>query len=85
MLVAAVVLSLTALNILAAALVSWLTALGLGAGWSALIVGGALIIFAAVLGMVGKNRLTATSFAPTRSIENVRRDVRAAEGLAHVE
>ena len=80
MLVAAIVILLTAFDVLAAALVAWLTALGLSAGWSALIVGGALVVLAVILGIVGRNRLTATSLAPTRSIENVRRDIRAAEG-----
>lgn len=80
MLVAAIVLLLTAFDVLAAALVAWLTALGIAGGWAALIVGGALVVLAAILGIVGKNRLTATSLAPTRSMKNVRRDIRAAEG-----
>ena len=79
MMVAAVVISLTAFNVLSAALVAWLGSMGMGAGWAALIVGGVLILLAVILGMVGKNRLTATSLAPTRTVENLKRDARTVD------
>ena len=84
LLVAAVVLVLVALNVLAAALVAWLAELGLGAGWSALIVGGALLVIGAILAASGKNKLKLASLAPTRTARNVRRDTEAVkEATAH--
>lgn len=77
LLVGAVVLALTALNVLAAALVAALAEAGLGAGWAALIVGGALAIIAFILMSKGKSDLKLTSLAPTRTARNVRRDADA--------
>ena len=76
MLVAAVVLLLTALNVLAAALTAWLTETGMDAGWAALIVGGAFAIIGIVLALKGKNDLKLASLAPTRTSKNVQRDAR---------
>lgn len=75
MLAAAGVLALAALNVLAAALVAWLTETGLDAGWSALIVGGVLAIIAIGLAVKGKNDLSLSSLAPTRTAKNIDRDV----------
>lgn len=75
MLVGALILLLTALNVLAAALAAWLTEAGLDAGWAALIVGGALAIIGIVMAMKGQNDLKLTSLAPTRTKRNVERDV----------
>ncbi|TCD16399.1 phage holin family protein [Oricola cellulosilytica] len=77
LLVGAVVLALTALNVLAAALVAALAEAGLGAGWAALIVGGALALVAFLLMSKGKNDLKLNSLAPTRTARNVRRDADA--------
>jgi uncharacterized membrane protein YqjE len=77
MLAAALLLALVALNVLAAALVAWLTESGLDAGWSALIVGGALALIAIGLAMKGKNDLKLSSLAPTRTAKNVERDVKS--------
>lgn len=77
LLVAAIVAALTALNVLAAALVAGLNELGLGAGWSALIVGAGFAIVAAILVIKGVNDLKAVSIAPTRTAENVKKDVDA--------
>jgi uncharacterized membrane protein YqjE len=76
MLAGALLLALVALNVLAAALVAWLTESGLDAGWSALIVGGALALIAIGLAMKGRNGLNLSSIAPTRTARNVERDVK---------
>ena len=74
LLVGAVVIALVALNVLAAALVAALTEMGLAAGWSALIVGGALALIAVLFAVIGAKALSATSLAPTRTVQNVKRD-----------
>lgn len=80
MLVAGVVISLTALNVLTAALVSGLTETGIDAGWAALIVGVVLGAIAYFLFHKGTNDLKLSSLAPTRTAENVKRDARAVKG-----
>lgn len=76
--VGAVVLILTALNVLSAALVAGLTKwLEIDAGWSALIVGGVFLIVAFIMLKSGTNALKATSLAPTRSAKSVQRDAHA--------
>lgn len=72
MIVGALVLLLVALNVLAAALVAWLTETGLDAGWASLIVGGALALIAAIMAVSGKNKLKLASLAPTRTAKNAR-------------
>lgn len=74
MIVGGVVIMLVALNVLASALVVALTEAGLEAGWSALIVGVALAVIAAILAKSGTGKLKSTSLAPTRTAKNVRRD-----------
>ncbi|MBV0913204.1 phage holin family protein [Rhodobacteraceae bacterium ASV31] len=80
LLVAAVILFLTALNVLAAALVSGLAELGLDAAWASLIVG---VVFALV-GWAhmhkGLGDLKLPSLAPSRTTENVKRDAQAVKG-----
>ena len=82
LLVGAVVVALVALNVLAAALVAAITEMGLEAGWAALIVGGILGIIAFVMVAKGTNDLKASSLAPTRTVENVKRDARAVKESA---
>ena len=80
MIVAAVVLLMTALNVLAAALSAGLAELGLDPGWAALIVG---VIFAGIAWALlskGLNDLKMSSLAPSRTAENVKRDARAVKG-----
>ena len=72
---AAVVFVLTALNVLAAALVAALTNAGIPAAWSAVIVGGALAIVAVVLANRGIANLKAQSLAPERTARAAMRDV----------
>ncbi|SIO00604.1 phage holin family protein [Vannielia litorea] len=80
LLVAAVVLALTALNVLSAAVVAGLTEAGIEPGWSALIVGVALGVVAAILVAKGTSDLKLSSLAPTRTAENLKRDARALKG-----
>ncbi len=83
LLVAAVVLFLVALNVLAAALVQGIAELDINAGWAALIVGGAFLIIGGIMALTGKNKLTSTSLAPTRTVKNVQRDVQATKETTH--
>lgn len=73
----AVVVALTALNVLSAALVAALTEAGIPAGWSALIVGVVLAIIAYVMVSKGTSDLKLSSLAPTRTAKNVKRDAQA--------
>lgn len=77
LLVGAVVIALVALNVLAFALVDAIVALGLDAGWAALIVGGGFAVIAGAMVAKGVNDLKASSLAPTRTARNVSRDARA--------
>lgn len=77
LIVGSVVVALVALNVLAAALAAALTEAGIPAGWSALIVGLALAIIAFVLMGKGVNDLKLSSLAPTRTVDNVKRDAEA--------
>ncbi|SFR11427.1 phage holin family protein [Poseidonocella sedimentorum] len=80
MLVGAVVISLTALNVLSAAVVSGLTEAGMDAGWAAFLVGLVLGAIAAGLIYKGSNDLKLSSLAPSRTAENIKRDTRALTG-----
>ena len=73
LIVGAVVVALTALNVLSAAL----TEAGIPAGWSALIVGVAFALIAYVMVNKGTNALKLSSLAPTRTTKNVKRDAQA--------
>ncbi len=75
--VAGVVFTLVGLNVIAAALVAALTAVGIHPFWSAVIVGGVALIAALIMIKGGMSKLKASSLAPTRTTENVRRDVSA--------
>jgi hypothetical protein len=77
LIVAAVVIALTALNVLSAAVVAGLTELGIEPGWSALIVGGGLGLLAFALISKGTNDLKLSSLAPTRTANNIQRDAQA--------
>jgi Putative Actinobacterial Holin-X, holin superfamily III len=70
----AVVLALTALNVLAAALVGALTEAGVPAVWSAVIVGGALALIALLMARGGIASLKASSLAPERTVRSASRD-----------
>jgi drug/metabolite transporter (DMT)-like permease len=68
------VLALAALIVLLQALVIALAELGLAPALSALIVGGVVAIIAFALIYKGMNDLKASSLAPTRTVEALRRD-----------
>ncbi len=82
MLVAAAVIALTALNVLAAAIVAGLTEAGMDDGWAAFAVGLVFLIIAYFLVNKGTNDLKLSSIAPSRTSENVRRDAKAVKGSA---
>jgi hypothetical protein len=71
---ASVAIALTALNVLAAALVAALTNAGIPATWSAVIVGGVLGIIALALASKGINSLKAGNLAPERTARAAARD-----------
>lgn len=74
MIVGALVIALTALNVLSAALVAALTEVGIPGGWAALIVGVGFAIAAYLMLQKGKSDLKLSSLAPTRTAQNVKRD-----------
>jgi hypothetical protein len=77
MLAGALVIALTALNVLAAALVAGLTEWGMEAGWASLLVGVVLGAIALAMALKAKNDLKLSSIAPTRTAKNVQRDAQA--------
>ncbi|WP_108503043.1 phage holin family protein [Paracoccus indicus] len=72
----ALVFAIVALNTLSAAIVSWLAeAVDLGAGWASLIVTVVFGLIAVMLIMRGKKTLQARNLAPSKTGQNLRRDV----------
>lgn len=82
LLVLAAILALTALDVLAGALVAYLAAVGLSAGIAALIVGGAVLGLALVLAVIGKSRLSSSALGPTRVLRNLHRDAATVKGVS---
>ena len=80
MLVAAVVIALTALNVLAGALSAALVEMGMAPGWAALTVGAAFGLIAWALMAKGTNDLKLSSLAPTRTAANLKRDANTVQG-----
>ncbi len=74
MIVGGIVLLLVALNVLAGAAVTAIVAAGLSPLWSALIVGGVLLVIALILVKSGQGSLKLASLAPTRTRRNLERD-----------
>lgn len=72
--VAAVVLALSALNVLAAAAVAALAEAGLEGYWASLIVAGALALVALIFAVKGVRDLRLSSIAPDRAARELRRD-----------
>lgn len=81
LLVLAAILALTALDVLAGALVAYLSAVGLPAGIAALIVGGAVLGLALVLAVIGKSRLSPNALGPTRVLRNLHEDAATVKGV----
>lgn len=78
------ILALTALNVLAGALVAYIATTGLSAGTAALLVGGGVLLIAVILVLVGKSRLSASALEPTRTINNLQRDATTVKGATNV-
>jgi hypothetical protein len=72
-----VVVAITALNVLSAAVVAALTEAGIPAGWSALIVGLVFALVAYLMVNKGANALKTNSLAPSRTAKNIKRDAQA--------
>ncbi|MFD0982251.1 MULTISPECIES: phage holin family protein [Tropicimonas] len=79
----AAIVALTALDVLAAALVAWIAASGIEAGWAAVIVGGGALLLAIVLALYGKSRLSAEALAPERTARNIRADIETIKEATH--
>ena len=83
LLVAALVVALTALNVLVGAIVAGLSEAGMDPGWAAFAVGVVLVIVAYGFIQKGLNDLKLSSIAPSRAAANVQRDVEAVKGAAN--
>ena len=79
----AALLAIIALNVLVGALVAYLAATSLSAGTAALLVGGAILVVAVILVLVGKSRLTASALEPTRTMHNLQRDAATVKGATN--
>lgn len=74
LIVAAVVIALSALNVLSAALVSGLVELGLAPVWAAVAVAALLCAVAAVFALLGARSLKPSRLMPRKTVANIRRD-----------
>jgi Putative Actinobacterial Holin-X, holin superfamily III len=79
LLVGGSVLLIPALVILLQAAVAGLVAAGIGSAWSSLIVGGIALLIGLVLLWLGIARLKAARPVPTKTIEQLQRDVEVAK------
>lgn len=77
--IVAAVIGITALNVLAGAVVAAIANTGIDAGWAALIVGGVLAIVAVILGRKGMSDLKANELAPHRTVRAVSNDAAMAK------
>jgi hypothetical protein len=85
LLLAAVIVALVALDVLAAAAVVALAEVAeLSAGWSALIIGGVLILLAVILGARAMRDLKPENLAPRRTVRSLRADAETAKETFHV-
>lgn len=76
------ILALAALIVLLQALVIGITEAGVPAGWASLIVGVVVAIIAYVLIHKGTNDLKASSLAPNRTVDSLKRDAQVAKEQA---
>lgn len=74
MIAGAAVFAIVALIFLLQALVDWIATLVGSDALAALIVGLVMAAIAAGLGLYGRSTISATSLAPTRTVQSVRRD-----------
>jgi len=80
LLAAALVVALTALNVLTGAIVAGLSEAGMEPGWAAFAVGVVMAIVAYGFARKGMNDLKLNSIAPSRTAANVKRDAQALKG-----
>jgi hypothetical protein len=74
LMVAAMVMAITALNVLAGAVVAALTESGMGAGWSALIVGVGVAILGLIFFFVGRGMLAGVLSGKSRTAKQLQQD-----------
>lgn len=74
LIIAGIVAALTALNVLAAALVVAISEMGLEPGWSSLLVGVGFALVAAALVAAGARAMKPSALTPDRTLQNVRKD-----------
>lgn len=79
----AALLALTALNVLATAVVGYLAQLDMSAGTAALIVGAVLLMLALILVMMGKSRLSADALDPKVTRAQIKRDIATIKEATH--
>lgn len=77
MLVFAAVFAVVAMLVLIDALVKYVATLVHSEWLAALIVGGAMLLIALVLGLIGARAMSLSNLAPTRTTRQVRQDARA--------
>ncbi|MFW5654125.1 MAG: phage holin family protein [Roseicyclus sp.] len=83
LLVVAIILGLTALNVLAVAAVVALMTTGLDVIWATLAIGGGGLLVAIILGAIGASRVRPANLAPTRSVRELQRSADAAKEAVH--
>lgn len=79
MLAASLVVTIVALNVLAAAVVAAIQNAGLSPGWSAAIVGVVLALIAFALASIGIRNLKAAQLAPRRTADSLSKDASLAK------
>lgn len=77
LMVGAGVFGVVALFVLVDALVKWLATVVHSEALSALIVGGVLLVIAIVFALIGRNAMSLSTLAPTRTTRQMRQDARA--------
>ncbi|CAA2143426.1 MULTISPECIES: phage holin family protein [Methylobacterium] len=77
LMVGAGVFGVVALFVLVDALVKWLATVVHSEALSALIVGGVLLVVAIVFALIGRNAMSLSTLAPTRTTRQMRQDARA--------
>jgi TRAP-type C4-dicarboxylate transport system permease small subunit len=80
----AMLMALVSLNVLASAAVAYIAAVGLSVGLAALIVGGALLLLAIVLAVIGKSRLSAKALTPDTTAQSIKQDFSSIKEASNV-
>lgn len=79
--VIAVILGITAVNVLAGAAVAGLVALGMAPIWASVLVGGGLLLSAYVMVQIALPQLTPANLAPKRTLANLRHDAETLKSM----